>query len=283
MRSLTPAELDEYCARIDYRGPREPTLPVLHALTSAHARAVPFENLDVLLGAPIELTVDALVDKLVRRRRGGYCFEQNGLFLEVLTALGFTATPLSGRVRLDRPRDVVPPRTHLFLRVDLDGDTWLTDVGVGGTSLTSAIRWRPDGGGEDGDHEQPEQPTPHEPRRIVREGGLWFHQVRLGERWTDVYEFTGEQMPLIDREVGNWYTSAHPRSSFRQRLVAAVAGDDGRRVTLTDTELKVRDREGRAVTTPIGSPRELLEVLDERFGLRFAPGTRFPILDPVPA
>lgn len=277
MRSLTPAELDEYCARIDYRGPREPTLPVLHALTSAHTRAVPFENLDVLLGTPIELTVDALVDKLVRHRRGGYCFEQNGLFLEVLTALGFTVTPLSARVRLDRPRDVVPPRTHLFLRVDLDGDTWLTDVGIGGTSLTSAIRWERDGA--DGDREQP---TPHEPRRIVREGGLWFHQVLLGERWADVYEFTGEEMPLVDREVGNWYTSAHPRSSFRQRLVAAVAGDDGRRLTLTDTELKVRDRDGHAETTPIGSPQELLDALDERFGLRFAPGTRFPIVAPVP-
>ncbi|WP_252438783.1 arylamine N-acetyltransferase family protein [Pseudonocardia humida] len=267
---MTPAELDEYCARVGYTGPREPTLPVLHALTSAHARSVPFENLDVLLGEPIELTVDALVDKLVRRRRGGYCFEQNGLFLAVLTAFGFAAAPLSARVRLGRPRDVVPPRTHLFLRVELDGATWLTDVGIGGVSLTSAIRWEPDGADQ-----TPEQPTPHEPRRIVREDGRWFHQVRFGEQWVDAYEFTGEEMPLVDREVGNWFTSTHPRSHFRHRLMVARAGADGTRLTLTDTELKVRDGDGRAESSPIGSPQELLAALDEHFGLRFAAGTTF--------
>jgi N-hydroxyarylamine O-acetyltransferase len=274
---MTPAELDEYCARIGYRGPREPTLPVLHALTSAHSRAVPFENLDVLLGEPIELTVDALVDKLVRRRRGGYCFEQNGLFLAVLTALGFAATPLSARVRLDRPRDVVPPRTHLFLRVDLDGSTWLTDVGIGGVSLTSAIRWEPDSA-----EQLPEQHTPHEPRRVVREDGRWFHQVRFGEGWVDAYEFTGEEMPLVDREVASWFTSTNPRSHFRQRLMAARAGEHGTRYTLTDTELKVRARDGHAETTPITSPEHLLAALDEHFGLTFAAGTRFPLLDPAP-
>lgn len=278
MRSLTPDELDAYLARIGYAGPREPTLPVLHALTSAHARSVPFENLDVLLGAPIGLTPDALVAKLVTARRGGYCFEQNGLFLDVLTALGFRATPLSARVRLDRPREVVPPRTHLFVRVDLDGATWLTDVGIGGVSLTAAIRWEPDGADA-----QPEQVTPHEPRRLVREGGLWFHQVRFGGQWADAYEFTGEPMPLVDREVGNWYTSTHPQSHFRHRLMVARAGDGGRRLTLTDTELKVRGRDGRAESTPIGSPGELLAALDQHFGLWFAPGTRFAAPAAAPA
>jgi N-hydroxyarylamine O-acetyltransferase len=273
VRALTPAELDAYLVRIGYDGPREPTAPVLHALTAAHTRSVPFENLDVLLGRPIELTPDALVAKLVEQRRGGYCFEQNGLFLLVLTALGFTATPLSARVRLDRPRDVVPPRTHLLLRVELDGATWLTDVGIGGVSLTSAIRFVPD----------VEQDTPHEPRRVVREDGRWFHQVRLGERWGDVYEFTGEEMPLVDREVANWFTSTHPRSHFRGRLMVARAGEDGRRLTLTDAEFKVRGRDGRADTRPIGSAPELLEVLAEHFGLRFAAGTVFPLRAPEPA
>jgi N-hydroxyarylamine O-acetyltransferase len=270
---MTPAELDAYLARVGYDGPREPTPPVLHALTAAHSQSVPFENLDVLLGRPIELTTDALVAKIVEQRRGGYCFEQNGLFLQVLTALGFTATPLSARVRLDRPREVVPPRTHLFLRVDLDGEAWLTDVGIGAMSLTSAIRFVPD----------VEQDTPHEPRRVVREDGRWFHQARLGQRWADVYEFTGEEMPLVDREVGNWFTSTHPSSHFRHRFMVARAASGGRRLTLTDTELKVRGADGRADTRPIGSPDELLDVLAEHFGLRFAPGTRFRPLAATPA
>src|SRR5689334_22686545 len=108
-------DLDSYLARIGYDGPRAPTLPVLRALTAAHTQAIPFENLDVLLGRRIDLAIDAVFDKLVRRRRGGYCFEQNGLLLQVLQALGFEARPVSARVRIDRPRTDTPPRTHMFV------------------------------------------------------------------------------------------------------------------------------------------------------------------------
>jgi N-hydroxyarylamine O-acetyltransferase len=258
-------DLEAYLTRIGYTGPRQPTLDVLHALTAAHAQAIPFENLDVLLGRGIDLSPDAVFDKLVRRRRGGYCFEQNGLFLRALTALGFHAVPLSARVRIDRPRDVLPPRTHLFLRVEIAGESWLTDVGVGALSLTGAIRFGVDG----------EQPTPHEPRRIVRESGRWFHQARLGDVWSDVYEFTGEEMPPIDRELANWFTSTHPQSHFLGRLIAARAAPDGRRITLQNTELKLRDPDGRPTVQTIGSPDELLAALAEHFGLHFPPGTRF--------
>jgi N-hydroxyarylamine O-acetyltransferase len=271
--SLTPTDLDAYLARTGYTGPREPTLAVLHALTSAHARSIPFENLDVLLGRRIDLEPPALVDKLVRGRRGGYCFEQNGLFLAVLGTFGFTATPLSARVRLDRPADVVPPRTHLLLRVEVDGEPWLTDVGIGAQSLTSAIRFEPD----------VEQETPHEPRRIVRAGDRWFHQARLGADWVDIYEFTGETMPFIDRQVGNWYTSTHPDSGFKRRFMVARAGDAGRRITLTDTELKIREPDGHADTRPVTSPDDLLATLAEHFDLHFAPGTRFPLAVPARA
>jgi N-hydroxyarylamine O-acetyltransferase len=258
-------DLPAYLARIGYTGPREPTLDVLHGLTAAHAQAIPFENLDVLLGRRIDLAPDAVFDKLVRRRRGGYCFEQNGLLLGALTALGFEAVPLSARVRIDRPREVLPPRTHLFLRVEVAGASWLTDVGVGALSLTRAIRFVAD----------EEQATPHEPRRILRENDRWFHQARLGATWSDVYEFTGEEMPPIDRELANWFTSTHPESHFLGRLIAARAAPDGRRITLQNGELKIRERDGRATVQTIGSPEELLLVLAERFGLAFPPQTRF--------
>jgi len=256
-------DLEAYLARIGYTGPRAPTLEVLHALTAAHAQAIPFENLDVLLGRGIDLGPEAVFDKLVRRRRGGYCFEQNGLFLEALTALGFQVSPLSARVRIDRPRQLLPPRTHLFLRVAIAGESWLTDVGVGALSLTRALRFGVEG----------EQPTPHEPRRIVREDGRWFHQARLGDAWTDVYEFTGEEMPPIDREVANWFTSTHPQSHFRGRLIAARAAPGGGRITLQNGELKLRDRSGRATVQTIASPQELLAVLADRFGLQVPPET----------
>jgi N-hydroxyarylamine O-acetyltransferase len=260
-------DLDAYFSRIDHRGARTATLDVLHAVTAAHVHAIPFENLDVLLGRPIELEPDPLFRKLVTDRRGGYCFEQNGLFLQVLAALGFDVKPLSARVRLQRPRDFIPPRTHMFIRVNLDGELWLTDVGVGGASLTSAIRFQAD----------IEQATAHETRRLVCEGDLWFHQVRYGNEWHDVCEFTGEQMPPIDRTVANWFTSTHPRSHFRDRLMAARALPEGRRLTLLNRELTRRERDGRADTRAIASDEELLAVLADSFGLYFAPGTRFEV------
>jgi N-hydroxyarylamine O-acetyltransferase len=258
-------DLDAYFARIDYRGARAPTLEVLHAVTAAHAQSIPFENLDVLLGAPVELDAASLFGKLVTARRGGYCFEQNGLFLLVLQALGFDAKPLSARVRLQRPRDYTPARSHVFIRVELGGESWLTDVGVGGASLTSAIRFQAD----------VEQATAHEPRRIVREDGRWFHQIRYGSEWKDVCEFTGEEMPMIDRTVANWYTSAHRESHFRNRMTVARALPDGRRLALLNREITARERDGRGVTREIGSAEELLEILRGEFGLEFAEGTRF--------
>lgn len=259
-------DLDAYFARIGYTGPRTPTLPVLHAITAHHAMAIPFENLDVLLGRPISLELPALEAKLVHARRGGYCFEQNGLLLAVLAALGFTVAPLSARVRWQRPRDFTPPRTHLFIRAELDGESWLTDCGFGSLSLTSAVRL--DLGGA-------ELPTPHEPRRLVREDGRCFQQVRLGETWHDLYEFTLEEMPPIDRELANWFTSTHPQSHFKNRLIAARAAPEGVRRSLLNREFTVRRGEQILERRELGSPEELLAVLAEHFGLHFPSGTRF--------
>jgi N-hydroxyarylamine O-acetyltransferase len=264
-------DLDAYLRRTGYTGDRAPTLANLHALCAAHVAAIPFENLDVLLGRRIELDPAAVDRKLVHERRGGYCFEQNTLFLRVLEALGYQVRPLSARVRLGRPRDYTPARTHVFLRVELDGESWLADVGVGGLSPTCALRFFREG----------EQATPHEPRRIVREDGRWFHQARLGDEWVDVCEFTLEEMPPIDREVGNWYTSAHPQSHFKSRLTVARALPDGGRASILNRTLTIRKRGGEGTHREIASPRELLVILAEHFGLHFPEGTEFtcPALD----
>jgi len=257
-------DLDRYFARIGHHGPRTATLATLNAIVRAHVETIPFENLDVLLGRPIALDPAALERKLVHDRRGGYCFEHNGLLLAVLAELGFEVRPLSGRVRYQRPRDYTPPRSHLFVRVELD-TSWIVDVGVGAMSLTSALRL---------DTPEP-QPTPHETRRLVREAGVMYHQVLFDGAWCDICEFTLEEMPPIDREVANWFTSAHPASSFKQRLVVARALPDGGRLGVLNRELTIRGRDGRADRRALESPDELLAVLAEHFGLAFAPGTRF--------
>ncbi len=265
MSAPHPINLDAYFARIGYSGPRTVTPETVHAITAHHAMAIPFENLDILLGRTIAVEPQAVERKLVHEKRGGYCFEQNHLLLLVLQSLGFDAAPLSGRVRWQRPRDFIPPRTHLFVRLRIGGETWLTDVGVGGASLTSAIRFQCD----------TEQTTPHEMRRIIRENERFFHQMRIGREWHDVYEFTGEEMPPIDREVGNWWTSTNPNSKFRQNMMVARAGPNGTRFTLNNREFTHRRGSEILEQRDIENPDELLELLAKAFHLFFPAGTHF--------
>jgi N-hydroxyarylamine O-acetyltransferase len=262
---LSPAVVDAYLSRIGHAGPTDPTVATLDAIALAHVTTIPFENLDILLGRPIVLDPDALAGKLVGSRRGGYCFEQNGLLLEVLEALGFEVRPISARVRLQRARSFTPPRTHVFLRAEIDRSSWLVDVGVGALSPTSALRLERD----------LVQTTPHEPRRLIDVDGRLFHQAHIAGEWVDVCEFTLEEMPRIDREVANWYTSTHPASHFRDRLIVARAASDGGRVTLVNRELTFRARDGTARKETVADPDALLGVLAEHFGLRFPAGTRF--------
>ena len=260
--------MDGYFKRIGFHGPRVATLEVLRAIVLHHSASIPFENLDVLLGRGVGLDLAVVQGKLVNNRRGGYCFEQNSLLMAVLESLGFAVTPLSARVRIDRAREFLPPRTHLFLRVELDGVPWLADAGVGGLSPTGPLRL---------DTEQ-EQATPHEPRRIVRQDGRWFHQALLAGGWVDVCEFTGEHMPPIDRELANWWTSTNPGSKFRQNIMASIARHDGTRVSLQNTILTHRkgDGSGEVLRSEVVSePDRLREVLAAEFGIVMPEGTRF--------
>lgn len=260
-------DLDAYFARTGYTGPREPTLATLHTITLHHATSIPFENLDVLLGRGISLAPEAIFRKLVHERRGGYCFEQNNLLLLVLRALGYRVTPIGARVRWQIPRDITPPRTHLFLRVHLAEGDWLTDVGLGGASLTGAIPLEFDR----------ESPTPHEPRRLVRDGDRMFHQLWTGADWTDCCEFTLNEMFPIDCEVANWWTSANPASHFRTNATVAWAGRDGTRKAIRTVEFTHRRGAEILNRMPITSDAQLRTILAEHFNLHFPAGTRFGV------
>ncbi len=255
-------DLQAYLKRIGYTGSIAATLPVLRDIIFAHTCSIPFENLDILMGHPILLDSESLESKLVRDCRGGYCFEQNALLLCVLRQIGFSVTPLSARVRLNTPREIVPPRTHLFLSVEIDGTPWLADVGVGGLSPTGPFQL---------DVWVVEQPTPHEMRRIVCEQHLsslrYFHQAKLGDNWVDIHEFTYETMPEIDREVGNWWTSTHANSKFRKNLFVALAYPDGTRISIQNHEFNHRRGAEVIEQFEIVEFSQLLSVLGERFGI----------------
>ena len=258
-------DLDAYFARTGYAGSRKPTLENLHALTWHHATSIPFENLDVVLGRGISLAPETIFRKLVHEKRGGYCFEQNNLLLLVLRALGYRVTPIGARVRWQLPREVTPPRTHLFLRVHLPEGDWVTDVGMGAASLTSAIQLEFDR----------DLPTPHEKRRLVQEQGKMYHQLWTGTEWTDCCEFTFDVMHPIDCEVANWWTSSSPTSHFKANVTVGRDGRDGTRKAIRLGEFTHRRGAEILAKEPItGGPR-LLEILRAHFDLTFPEGTKF--------
>jgi N-hydroxyarylamine O-acetyltransferase len=127
---MTALDVDAYLERIHWRGKVSPTFDTLAGLLDAHMTHIPFENLDVLLGRPISLDLSALEQKLVRARRGGYCFEHATLFAAVLERLGFQPVRHSARVTLFEPR-TVSARTHMFLTVAIDRETFVIDPGFG--------------------------------------------------------------------------------------------------------------------------------------------------------
>ncbi|MCF6329476.1 MAG: arylamine N-acetyltransferase, partial [Henriciella sp.] len=229
-----------------------------------HVCSIPFENLDVLLGRPIKLDLASIQRKLIDSNRGGYCFEQNGLMLAALTAMDFDAIGLSARVRVSSARDTIPPRTHLFCKVMLDGVPWLVDVGVGGQSATGPIRM---------DTHEPQE-TPHDTRRLSADddptGGSGmartFHQVLHDGTWLDVCDYTGETMPTIDRLLANWWTSTNPESKFRQNLMVALASKDGTRRSLTSHDYTHRRGGTILQREQIKTNKQLLTILAGEFG-----------------
>lgn len=248
-------DLDAYCARIGYDGPREPTLAVLRDIHLRHPAAIPFENIDPLLGRPVPLELAALEAKLVGGRRGGYCFEQNTLFKAVLEALGFQVIVLAARVRWMAPPDAPPnPRAHMVLQVALDDGPWIADVGFGGLLSAAPLRLKAD----------IEQPTPAGPLRLRSDGMFFVLQAMVGEAWQDVYFFTLEPQVPIDIQVANWFTSTHPNSRFRNNLMMQRLLPSGR-ISLLNRRL-VRRSDGRADERVLAGAADLAAALAE-FGV----------------
>src|SRR5579872_7296918 len=141
----TPPDVESYFKRIDYRDTPAADLRTLRALHLRHAQTIPFENLNPLLRLPVRLDLESLEQKLIHDGRGGYCFEQNRLFSQVLRHLGYRVTDLAARVIWNAPPDApIRARQHMLLRVDLDESSYLADVGFGGLTLTVPLRLQTD-------------------------------------------------------------------------------------------------------------------------------------------
>ena len=251
-------DLAGYFDRVGYPGPVEATVETLHALVAAHNRSIPFENLDPLMGIPVDdLSPAAVTDKLVNRRRGGYCYEQNGLMGYVLAELGFGVERLAGRVVWMNPDPALPAQTHQVLSVTVPGvdGRFLVDVGFGGQTLTSPIRL------EAG----PIQPTRHEPYRLREHREGYLLEVQIRGDWQPLYMFSTRPQPRIDLEVGSWYVSTYPNSVFVVGLTAALVTDDAR-WNLRGRNLAIH-RDGDTERIRFDTAAQVLDALTDRFGI----------------
>jgi N-hydroxyarylamine O-acetyltransferase len=234
-------DLDAYLRRIGHSGATEATADTLASLILAHVTAIPFENLDPLLGRPVRLDLASLQDKLLSKGRGGYCFEHNTLFAHVLREIGFEVTPLAARVVMNRSPDAALPRTHMLLLVEVDDEPMIVDVGFGGQTMTGPIKL------ESG----LEQATPHEPFRMESHDKGFQMQALIVDTWTPLYEFDLQAQLEPDLVMMNHFTATFPDSVFLNSLAAARVTADGR--------LGLRNNVMSVHTTGAPSERRVLE------------------------
>ena len=252
-------DLGAYLRRIGLAALPTPALAGLRALHLAHASSIPFENLDIQLGLPIRLDLASLQAKLVQRKRGGYCFEHNTLFLAVLQAAGFDVIACEARVRLGALE--VLPRTHMLLLVKLEGADWLCDVGFGGEGLLHPV---PMDGAAHGQFLNT--------YRAATEGGLRVLQSFQHGVWVDLYAFAPEPRFPIDFELANHYTSTHPESRFLKTLTAQRPGPEVRRILRNRGYAEIR---GEAVEGRELALEEVIPLLREVFGIDLPEGATF--------
>ena len=216
-----PFDLHAYLARIGFTGATQPTLTTLQQLHHAHVCTIPFENIDVLLNRPVHLETEAIQEKLVTARRGGYCYEHNALFLLALQQMGFDARGLAARVVIAQPPSV-PPRTHMLLLVPLAESFWIADVGFGGPTLSAPIRLVAD----------EIQRTPHGEYQLQSLGEEWLLRQRRGGEWLPLYRFDLVTQFPSDYLMANHFVSTWPHSHFRHHLLAARYLPDGGQLAL---------------------------------------------------
>jgi N-hydroxyarylamine O-acetyltransferase len=246
-------DLAAYRNRIGWHAAARADLATLTGLLSAHMRAIPFENLDVLLGRGVSLDLGALQAKLVAARRGGYCFEHATLFAEVLAALGFVAQRHIARVIVVTPRDLAP-RTHAFLTVAIDGSRYVVDPGFGSLA--------------------PMAPLPLVDGARVRAGDDEHWMARDGDSWKLATTGDGgeiecwisslEDDPDVDFEMGNHFTATWPASPFVNRLLMRALTPDGR-VSLMNRDVTIR-RGANAERRQLADRAELRALIAGHFG-----------------
>jgi N-hydroxyarylamine O-acetyltransferase len=264
--------LHDYLRRVGIDDDVPPTVETLRRLHIAHRETFLFENLAIQTGGAVSVALDAIERKFIDERRGGYCFEHNTLFAGVLREIGFSPVTLLGRVRRGPPERWA--RTHMVLKVAVDGDVWLADVGFGGVGLLEPIRLSE---GTVAEQAGLAYELRREPSDRGSAGVLWVLAMRDPARLVhdgaaslvDMYEFSEDPQTAGDVEVANHFTSTHPDSIFRKTLTIQRSARDGRVILRGDTLTRYQD--GRTIEETIARER-VKDVARDLFGIELPDG-----------
>jgi N-hydroxyarylamine O-acetyltransferase len=246
--------IEAYLKRINYSGSLEPTAETLRALQVAHLKTVPFENLSIHANEPIVLEENALFAKIVERKRGGYCYEANGLFAGLLRALGFEVAMLAAGVA-KKEGGFGPKFDHMTLMVTL-AERWLADVGFGDSFLEPLLLDSRD-----------EQVQGTRSFRIVDDGDqLIMMRRNAGADWEPQYRFTLQPYTFADYEETSTWHQTSPDSHFTKNRICSLATDDGR-LTLSDMRLITTGPQQLRHEQTLTTQEEYDRILHDQFGI----------------
>ncbi len=247
--------LSDYLKRIGYQGACHADIDTVQALMTHQLMHIPFENIDVLKRIEISMQPEKIVDKLIYQQRGGYCFELNGLFTQVLQALNIPYQLIGARPFVPGEKK---PRTHLALAVHLNDETWLCDLGFGRYGIRRPINL-----------EQINQMIAQGDDRFMLtldESGNYILKTLIKGGWAEQYEFDLIAQQWIDFIPANHFTSTHPDSLFVNNLVLVLYTETGRKI-MNNYVLKLINA-GQQETQVI-SPPDMSRVIQDEFKLPF--------------
>ena len=242
--------IDEYLSRLGMQRPLAPTLETLRRIHVAHLREFPFDNLEIQRHGRIRTDLESIESKFLSGTTGGYCFEQNTLLAAALNELGFNVSQVLGRVGPIGRRAL----NHLVLRVEIDGQWWLADVGFGGEGPLEPLLIT----------EGPAVVQDGIAYSFRRDGHHWTLSMHCGDSNEELYEFGDAPHTAADIEVANYYTSTHPSSPFRRTLTIQRITPEER--VILRTTIVTRYRNGIRTDTPI-EPSQVRHYARELFGI----------------
>ena len=257
-----------YLDRILIEDAKDCSINYLDELILAHQYAVPFENLDVYdFKKQIDISTEKLIEKVISNKRGGYCFELNSLFCNLLNELGFEAYPCLAKVVLGE--DFFIPSLHRVTVIKTGSEQYVCDVGLGGSQPCFALKL------ENG-YTKTSKAGIEQTFRMKEKNGWWTIQYLSGNEWVNTSHFLPMKTEEVDFIAPNFYASNSENCTFTQERYVNLKTDTGNKSIFNDTFIRIENHE--RTETPIADSAELRKLLEEHFGI-FVNGETFNIVD----